>query len=223
MTDYQQDDADTAAIIYKIIIIGDTSVGKTCLFKKLITGKYNEKNVSTIGIDKKSFPIQITINENGKEVEKKFEIQLWDTAGQERFRAITKGYYKDSQGLLLVYDITNRDSFNNVQNWIMNVKDSLGEENNENGNKYIIILLGNKLDLAEEGLRNVPAELAEEKCKEFGIIWGGECSAKDTTKEELLSQFEIYTKKIFDKIGYNAVRKTITPNAEKKEKSKCNC
>ena len=223
MTDFQQDDTDAAAITYKIIIIGDTSVGKTCLFKKLITGNYNDKNVSTIGIDKKSFSLQITINENGQEVEKKFDIQLWDTAGQERFRAITKGYYKDSQGLLLVYDITNRDSFNNVENWILNVKETLGEDNNENENKYIIILLGNKLDLAEEGMRNVPTELAEEKCKEFGIIWGGECSAKDTSKEELQNQFEIYTKKIFDKIGYNVVRKTITPNAQKKEKSKCNC
>ena len=67
-----------------------------------------------------------------------------------------------------------------MENWIHSIKDTLGEDNNENENKYIIILLGNKLDLAENEGRNVPIELAKEKCKEFDIIWGRECSAKDT-------------------------------------------
>ena len=99
------------ALTYKIILIGDSSVGKTCLFKKLTTGKYSDKNISTIGIDRKSFSLKVKIVENNEEIEKNFIIQLWDTAGQERFRAVTKGYYKDSQGLLLMYDITNKESF----------------------------------------------------------------------------------------------------------------
>ena len=110
-----------------------------------------------------------------------------------------------------------------MENWIHSIKDTLGEDNNENENKYIIILLGNKLDLAENEGRNVPIELAKEKCKEFDIIWGGECSAKDTPMEELKKQFELYTKEIFNKIGYNVARKTITPKIKKKEKTKCNC
>ena len=213
------------AITYKIIIIGDSSVGKTCLFKKLTTGKYSDKNISTIGIDRKSFPLQIKIKENGQEIEKKFIIQLWDTAGQERFRAVTKGYYKDSQGLLLMYDITKKQTFENLDKWITNVKDSLGDDNNEKGNKYIVILIGNKLDLAENGQRSVATELAEEKCKEFDIIWGGECSAKDSTLEELKKNLKYLQKKYIIKselmqldVQYhqNPVKKMINLNVVKK-------
>ena len=212
------------ATTYKIMIIGDSSVGKTCLFKKLTTGKYSDKNISTIGIDRKTLSLKIKVNENDEEVEKNFLIQLWDTAGQERFRSITKGYYKDSQGLLLMYDITNQETFDNVEKWIENIKDSLGEDDkeNDNNNKYIIILLGNKLDLAENGARKVATELAEEKCKQFNIIWGGECSAKDSTMEDLKEQFETYTREIYNKIGSNVGRNTIkVVNENKKEKSKC--
>ena len=212
------------ATTYKIMIIGDSSVGKTCLFKKLTTGKYSDKNISTIGIDRKTLSLKIKVNENNEEVDKNFLIQLWDTAGQERFRSITKGYYKDSQGLLLMYDITNQETFDNVEKWIENIKDSLGEDDkeNDNNNKYIIILLGNKLDLAESGSRKVDIEVAEEKCKQFNIIWGGECSAKDSTMEDLTGKFEIYTREIYNIIGSNVGRNTIkVANENKKEKSKC--
>ena len=210
------------AITYKIMIIGDSSVGKTCLFKKLTTGKYSDKNISTIGIDRKTISLKIKINENDEEVDKNFLIQLWDTAGQERFRSITKGYYKDSQGLLLMYDITNQETFDNVEKWIGNIKDSLGNDDKENENKYIIILLGNKLDLAEKGGRKVNTEVAEEKCKQFNIIWGGECSAKDSTLEELKEKFEMYTREIYNIIGSSVGRNTIkVANENKKEKPRC--
>ena len=151
---------------YKIILIGDSSVGKTCIFKKLTLGTYSDKNISTIGVDRKSFIIELKINEDGEEIEKSFRIQLWDTAGQERYRSITKGYYKDSQALLLIYDITNKSTFDNVDKWITGVKDSLGDEDNDKENSnYIIILLGNKLDLDEAGLRKINKEDAEEICK----------------------------------------------------------
>ena len=118
-------------ITYKIILIGDSSVGKTCLFKKLTTGVYSDKNISTIGIDRKSISLKIKVVENGVELEKTFVIQIWDTAGQERFRSITKGYFQDSQGLLLLYDITNKDTFDNLDKWISSVKDSLGDDDKE--------------------------------------------------------------------------------------------
>lgn len=223
MNKSQSEEGDT--ITYKIILIGDSSVGKTCLFKKLTTGNYSDKNISTIGVDRKSFSLKVKVEENNEEIEKNFTIQLWDTAGQERFRAVTKGYYKDSQGLLLLYDITNQETFNNLDRWINGVKDSLGEDN-ENENNYIIILLGNKLDLAEKGERKVSLEEAEAKCKEKDIIWGGECSAKDSNIEELKKMFEIYTKEIFKKIGYNIVRSHTVKDleiSEKKGKSKCFC
>ena len=212
------------SITYKIILIGNSSVGKTCLFKKLTTGKYSEKNISTIGIDRRSFPLKVKVEENGEEIEKNFLIQLWDTAGQERFRSITKGYYKDSHGLLLMYDITNRESFDDLYKWITGVKESLGEEDNINENKYIIILMGNKLDLANDGARKVETSDAEKLCQDNDIIWGGECSAKDFTIEELNEKFQEYTKELFKRIGYSIARSTITANSDsknKKEKSKC--
>ena len=221
------DEADSdEKITYKIILIGDSSVGKTCLFKKITTGDYFDKNISTIGMDRKSFQLNIPVNENGSEKEKSFEIQLWDTAGQERFRSITTGYYKGSQGLFLLYDITNIETFDNLDKWISGVRDSLGT--NEKGNdKYIIILLGNKLDIAKEHpeLRRVSAEEAKEKCKEFDLIWGGECSVKDFTVEELEDKFKGYTKEIYKRIGSRIVKsqviKKIGPVKNKKEGCAC--
>ena len=219
-------------ITYKFIIIGDSTVGKTCFFKKLTTGKYSNKNISTIGIDRKTLSLKVKINENGEEKDKNFEIQIWDTAGQERFRAITKGYYKDSQGLILMYDITNQESFDNIEKWVLNVKDLLGEEENNNfgnNNKYLTILLGNKVDLSENGLRKVPTELAEKKCNELNIFWGGEISVKDFSVEELIEKFKDYTKEVYKLIGNDvAVRNTIrvvkSDQIENKTKtSKCRC
>ncbi len=198
-------------IIYKIILIGDSSVGKTCIFKKLTTGAFSSKIISTIGMDRKSINFSIPVKEqNGKENEKNFEIQLWDTAGQERFRSITKGYYKDSQGLLLIYDITNKDTFDNLDKWIRGIRENLGNEKEKN--KYIIVLLGNKLDLAKEKpeMRKVEEDDAKDICKEFNIIWGGECSAKDFTAGELEDKFKEYTKEIYKIIGSNIVRSQTT-------------
>ena len=127
-------------ITYKMIIIGDSAVGKTCIFKKITSGTFTEKSISTIGMDRRTLSFTIK-NEEGNDVE--IDVQLWDTAGQERFRSITTSYYKSSQGLLLMYDITRKETFDNLENWILNIKDSLGEEE-----KYLIVLVGNKVDLA---------------------------------------------------------------------------
>ena len=220
-----KDEADgNDNIMYKIILIGDSTVGKTCLFKKMTNGgEFNEKIISTIGMDRKSVNFNIPIKDkNGIEKEKNFEIQLWDTAGQERFRSITKGYYKDSQGLLLMYDITNRETFDNLDKWIYGVRESMGNEKE----KYIIILLGNKLDLVNEdsNARKVNTSEAEEKCKDCDLIWGGECSAKDFTLEELENKFKIYTKEIYNKFGSNIVKVQIAKqisSGKKKKKGFC--
>ena len=204
-------------ITYKIILLGDSSVGKTCLFKKLTQGVYSEKIISTIGMDRKSIQFTIQIEENGVEKGKNFEIQIWDTAGEERFRTITKQYYKESQGLFLLYDITKNDNFDNLDKCIVSVRDYLGND------KYVILLLGNKLDLAdnEENGRKVSTEEAINKCKEYNIIWGGECSAKDFTQEELNDKFQIFTKEIYKQVGNNIVRSQFVKkigSAKKKKK-----
>ena len=155
-------------ITYKIIIIGDSAVGKTCVFKKISSNTFNEKSISTIGMDRRTLTFTIK-NSQGKNLEA--EVQLWDTAGQERFRSITTSYYKSSQGLILMYDITKRESFEGVENWIQNVNDSLGDNND-----YLIVLLGNKVDLvnANPDSRDVTIEEAQNLSKEKNIYWGGE-------------------------------------------------
>ena len=202
---------------YKMIIIGDSAVGKTCIFKKIISGSFSEKSISTIGIDRRTLAFIIK-NSQGKDME--VDVQLWDTAGQERFRSITTSYYKSSQGLLLMYDITKKDSFDSIENWIQSIKESLGEDE-----KYLIVLLGNKLDLANENpdSRAVSAEDAEKLCKEKGIYWGGECSAKDFSEEQLKEIFTKYTQEIYKKVGVNIVKAQIVAknNDNKIKKSRC--
>ena len=198
-------------IVYKMIIIGDSSVGKTCIFKKITSGVFIEKSISTIGMDRRTLTFTI---EGNKEI----DIQLWDTAGQERFRSITTSYYKASQGLILMYDITKRESFDNVGNWIENVKDSLEDT------EYLIVLLGNKLDLAQAKpeSREVTSEEAENYCKEKNIYWGGECSAKDFTEEQLKEIFTKYTYEIYKKVGANKSRgSSFVKNEPKPKKSRC--
>jgi len=92
-------------IFYKMIIIGDSNSGKKNILKKVSSGTFNEKSISTIGTDNRTLFFTI----NTEEGEKEIEIQLWDTAGQERFRSVTSSYYNSSQGLLLVYDIRKKN------------------------------------------------------------------------------------------------------------------
>jgi Ras-related protein Rab-1A len=205
-------------LTYKMIIVGDSSVGKTCIFKKLTSGIFTEKNISTIGMDRRTLNFTIK-GKDDKELDA--EVQLWDTAGQERFRAITSSYYKSSQGLLLMYDITKRETFENVENWIESIKESLGKES------YLIVLIGNKIDLAQEDpeLRKVTKEEAERICKTQDILWGGECSAKDFTEEELNDKFAFFTQEIYKKVGPNIFKGQMVSNGNdtttKKKRSFC--
>ena len=210
--------SDKSKITYKIIIIGDSAVGKTCIFKKITSNTFNDKSISTIGMDRRTLFFTIK-DSNGSDLE--IEVQLWDTAGQERFRSITATYYKSSQGLLLMYDITKRETFNNVENWIENVNESLG-----NNNDYLIVLLGNKVDLVKDNpeARDVTEEEAKKICEEKNIYWGGECSAKDFSEEELRNIFTKYTQEIYKKVGVNISKGqvvTTNNNDNKKKKSFC--
>ena len=193
-------------------------LGKTSLFKKLTSGQFSEKNISTIGMDKKSLQVEIEVFENNTKVNKNVEISLVDTAGQERFRAITKSYFKESDGILLLYDITNKDSFKNVETWINSINESLGNHQNS---KYIIILIGNKIDLigVEGKEREVTEEEGENTCKEKDLVWGGECSVKNIDNDELQQKFQNYVKLIYDKVGEKVVKQN-SKSLEKYQKKK---
>ena len=184
-------------IEYKFVLLGDSSVGKSAIFSRLSGKGFMENTSSTIGTDK------ISINYDGVEIEtnktKNFKITLFDTAGQERYRAITKTYFKDSQGIILIYSIIDPTSFEHVQIWLDSIKESLSDWKRSG---YIVMLLGNKVDIAEENeeQRKVHYDDAEKLCKDQGIYWGGECSAKTFDDASLKEIFEKFMKEIYIKL-----------------------
>uniref|UniRef100_H3AHQ9 Ras-related protein Rab-13 n=1 Tax=Latimeria chalumnae TaxID=7897 RepID=H3AHQ9_LATCH len=101
--------------LFKLLLIGDSGVGKTCLIIRFAEDNFNSTYISTIGIDFKIKTVEI----DGK----KIKLQVWDTAGQERFKTITTAYYRGAMGIILVYDITDEKSFENIQNWMKSIKE----------------------------------------------------------------------------------------------------
>ena len=123
--------------LYKIVLIGDPCVGKTNILSRFINGVFIENTRATIGVD---FGVT-TINVD----DKKIKTQIWDTAGQERYRAIASAYYRMASGIVIVYDITNKLSFDHICSWINEVKLHVPQAN--------ILIVGNKTDL--EHLREI--------------------------------------------------------------------
>ncbi|XP_042185044.1 ras-related protein Rab-8A isoform X2 [Oncorhynchus tshawytscha] len=107
--------AKTYDYLFKLLLIGDSGVGKTCVLFRFSEDAFNSTFISTIGIDFKIRTIELD--------NKKIKLQIWDTAGQERFRTITTAYYRGAMGIMLVYDITNEKSFENIKNWIRNIEE----------------------------------------------------------------------------------------------------
>ena len=163
------------------------------------------------------FPF-FSINDNNEK--KRIDVSLFDTAGQEKFRALTRQYYKGTDGVLLLYDIADKKTFVNVEMWI----DSLNESIDSSKDKYVIILIGNKKDLLDDEnySREVSEEEAKEICQKFNMKWGGECSTKDLSKEDLLKLFESYTNEIYDKVGEKTNKQQKIKNVDQhKPKKKC--
>ena len=156
----------TYDLLFKLLLIGDSGVGKTCILFRFSDDAFNTTFISTIGID---FKIK-TIELRGK----KIKLQIWDTAGQERFHTITTSYYRGAMGIMLVYDITNQKSFENIAKWLRNID----EHANEDVEKMI---LGNKCDM--EDSRVVAKERGEAIAVEHGIKFL-ETSAKNNVNIE---------------------------------------
>jgi len=152
--------------LFKLLLIGDSGVGKSCLLLRFADDTYTESYISTIGVD---FKIR-TIELDGKTV----KLQIWDTAGQERFRTITSSYYRGAHGIIIVYDITDRESFDNVKQWLSEIDRYACENVNK-------LLVGNKCDM--DSKRQVEYEEAKAFADERGIPFL-ETSAKDATNVE---------------------------------------
>ena len=135
----------------KLLIVGDSSVGKTNIMYRFIEKRFSQSHMATTGMDVKNTAIDL----KGK----KIKLQLWDTAGQEKYRSITRNLFLKVQGFLLVYDITNRDSYENLGLWIKLIRDECGH--------MPIIILGNKNDLEEK--RAVTIEEAQDFAKDNKI------------------------------------------------------
>lgn len=147
--------------LYKLIIIGDSGVGKSCLLLRFSEDSYIETHISTIGVDFKIKTLEVA----GKTV----KLQMWDTAGQERFKNICSSYYRGADGVFVVFDITNPTSFSNVANW-------LKEADKHGGADSVRFLIGNKSDL--EDSRAVSREQATALANEKGMVYM-ETSAKN--------------------------------------------
>jgi len=152
--------------LFKLLLIGDSGVGKTCVLFRFSEDAFNSTFISTIGID---FKIR-TIELDGK----KIKLQIWDTAGQERFRTITTAYYRGAMGIMLVYDLTNEKSFENIKNWIRNIEEHAAPDVQK-------MILGNKCDMTEK--RVVSRERGEQLALEYGIRFM-ETSAKASQNVE---------------------------------------
>ena len=118
--------------LIKLVVIGDSGVGKTNFIFQFTEGRFSSVHVTTVGFDYKSKIIKLP---NRKKV---IKLQIWDTAGQERYMAINKNLFQKVQGIILMYDLSNRDSFDHVQSWINLI--------NKNVSNKVIILVANKLD-----------------------------------------------------------------------------
>jgi len=127
--------SDSFDYLFKFVIIGDTSAGKSCLLRYFLERKFKKDMAHTIGVEFGSKVVDVA----GKRV----KLQMWDTAGQERFRSVTRSYYRGAAGCLLVYDVTNRDSYESLANWLRDAK-SLARPD------ITVVVVGNKCDKKNE-------------------------------------------------------------------------
>jgi len=204
--DYEQEEYKI-----KIIVVGDSGVGKTNLINRFASDKFDTNSKATIGVEFVYKTLKIN-----KEV---IKVEVWDTAGQERYRAITSSYYKGAKGAIIVYDITNEDSFNNVESW-MNEVTKKGKTDMQ------FLLVGNKKDLVND--RKVTEQKGIDKAKELNMNLFEASALEKTNVNEAFNYLmkEIYLnirreKNINtnndEKIGQSG----IALNTNKKNKKKC--
>uniref|UniRef100_A0A8C6TA95 small monomeric GTPase n=1 Tax=Neogobius melanostomus TaxID=47308 RepID=A0A8C6TA95_9GOBI len=155
-------------IAFKVMLVGDSGVGKTCLLVRFKDGAFLAGSfISTVGIDFRNKVMNVDAV--------KVKLQIWDTAGQERFRSVTHAYYRDAHALLLLYDVTNRASFDNIQAWLSEIHEYAQQD-------AVLMLLGNKADATHD--RVVKREDGERLAKEFGVPFM-ETSARSGLNVEL--------------------------------------
>ena len=165
---------------FKILTIGESNVGKTCVLRRFVENKFLKTHLATIGIDFKTKNITVD--------DKEIKLKIWDTAGQERFRNITNQYYKGADGIILIFDITDQNSFDKIQDWINQIN------SNTQTDEIGLILIGNKKDL--DNNRIISFKEGDALGKELGIKYF-ETSA--LSGEGIDEAFKYVTKEILKK------------------------
>lgn len=161
---------DEYDFLFKVVLIGDSGVGKSNLLSRFTRNEFNLDSKSTIGVEFATRSIAVDT--------KTIKAQIWDTAGQERYRAITSAYYRGAVGALLVYDISKQQTYENVSRWLKELRDHADSN-------IVIMLVGNKSDLRH--LRAVPTDDARQFAEENGLSFI-ETSALDSTGVEVSFQ-----------------------------------
>ncbi|XP_026061233.1 ras-related protein Rab-11B-like [Carassius auratus] len=209
---------DEYDFLFKVVLIGDSGVGKSNLLSRFTRNEFNLESKSTIGVEFATRSIQV----DGKTI----KAQIWDTAGQERYRAITSAYYRGAVGALLVYDIAKHLTYENVERWLKELRDHAD-------NNIVIMLVGNKSDLRH--LRAVPTDEARAFAEKNNLSFI-ETSALDSTNvEEAFKNIltEIYRivsqKQIADRLahdespGNNVVDISVPPTTDGQRGNKLQC
>ncbi|KAK9087968.1 hypothetical protein Syun_030362 [Stephania yunnanensis] len=195
-TEHERSSSESEEYLFKVVVIGDSAVGKSNLLSRYARGEFNPQSKATIGVEFQTQSVEV---DNGREV----KAQIWDTAGQERFRAVTSAYYRGAFGALVVYDITRRLTFDGVERWI-------DELNMHSDTTIARILVGNKSDL--EHIREVSVEEGK-SLAEAEEMFFMETSALDSTNVK--EAFEMVIQEIYN----NVSRKVLNSDSYKAQLS----
>ena len=172
-------DDDNYEMMFKVVLVGDSFVGKTNIMSKYIKNEFHEDSKATVGVEfgSKQFTIEGHL----------IKAQIWDTAGQERYKAITSAYYKGAKGAFIVYDITRKQSFESVEKWVNDVT-AVADQ------KITIILIGNKSDLEDQ--RQITKEQGQEKANklELAFLETSALSGENLDKAFDMMMNEVYKK-----------------------------
>ncbi|KAM3147056.1 hypothetical protein pb186bvf_000772 [Paramecium bursaria] len=196
--------------LFKVLLIGNSGVGKSCMLMRYSENQFTNNFYNTIGVDFKTKSIQIG--------EHNVKLQIWDTAGQDRFRTITCSYYRGAQGIMIVYDITDRESFENVKTWMVEIDKYASESVNR-------MLIGNKCDMSER--REVSYDEGLELSRQYSIPFY-ETSAKSSLNIDIA--FTHITKNILNRELHNTrsvvrknpnMRLNLKPKEKKKQEDLC--
>ena len=172
-------DDDSYEFMFKIVLVGDSSVGKTNIMGKYLKNEFREDSKSTVGVE---FGSKEFVIENHT-----VRVQIWDTAGQERYKAITSAYYKGAKGAFVVYDITRKGTFESVDKWVSDLKATADK-------KITLLLIGNKCDLEDQ--RQISKDQAEQKAKSFEVAF---LETSALSGENLEKAFEMLVNEVYKK------------------------